>query len=185
MAVFWDVVRWGLPETDPRIWGAYCLHHQDDDRPTTTRQHGATFQKTAIFILVAVRTWNLISTACWNINTAMAIYDDDENKKHRVVQTKLNQRWGTRRGNVAVPRAGSMTVRLSLSHATRVRQRGRERERRPCVSVSRSRPQKSISTLHSTTPRTTHRSVTGLHTTTLNLPLLDVWHAFLSSQTAK
>jgi hypothetical protein len=44
-----------LVETDRRFSGAHCLHHQGDP----TRLHGATSQKTAVFIIVAVRTLNL------------------------------------------------------------------------------------------------------------------------------
>jgi hypothetical protein len=47
-------------DTDRRCSGAYCLHHQSHHplkrRPIFARLHGATSQKTAIFILVAVRT---------------------------------------------------------------------------------------------------------------------------------
>jgi hypothetical protein len=41
MAVFWDVALCCLAKIDRRFGVAYCLHNQ-----------GATFQKTAIFILV-------------------------------------------------------------------------------------------------------------------------------------
>jgi hypothetical protein len=56
MAVLWDVAPCSLVETDRRFRGAYCLHHQG--RSVSIRLHGSTFQKTAIFMLVAVRTWN-------------------------------------------------------------------------------------------------------------------------------
>jgi hypothetical protein len=49
-AVSWYAAPCSLVDTDRRFRGAYYLHHQ-----------GATPQKTAIFILVAVRTSNLSS----------------------------------------------------------------------------------------------------------------------------
>jgi peptidoglycan/LPS O-acetylase OafA/YrhL len=48
MAVFWKVALRSLVKIDRRFGDAYCLHHQ-----------GATSRKTAVFILVAVRTWTL------------------------------------------------------------------------------------------------------------------------------
>jgi hypothetical protein len=32
IAVFWDVAPCSLVDTDGRFRGAYCLHHQSDDR---------------------------------------------------------------------------------------------------------------------------------------------------------
>jgi hypothetical protein len=49
MVVFWGVAPCSLVEVYRRFRGACCLHHQG----------GATTQKTAIFILAAVRTSNL------------------------------------------------------------------------------------------------------------------------------
>jgi hypothetical protein len=49
MAVFWVVASCSLVEVYQRFRGPCCLHHQGD-RPST--------QKTAIFILTAVRTSN-------------------------------------------------------------------------------------------------------------------------------
>jgi hypothetical protein len=49
MAVFWAIAQFCPKKVYQRIRGAYCLYHL----------HGATTQKTAIFILAAVRTWNL------------------------------------------------------------------------------------------------------------------------------
>jgi hypothetical protein len=55
VAVFWDVSPCGLAEINRRFGGAYC--HQDPDNSSTTettanfsKLHGATSQKTAIFI---------------------------------------------------------------------------------------------------------------------------------------
>jgi hypothetical protein len=48
MAIFWFVVPCSLVEAYQHFRGAFCLHHQN----TAT-------QKTAIFILAAVRTSNL------------------------------------------------------------------------------------------------------------------------------
>jgi hypothetical protein len=50
IAVFWVVATGSLVEVYQRFRGPCCLHHQGD-RPTT-RLHGATTQKTAIFICV-------------------------------------------------------------------------------------------------------------------------------------
>jgi hypothetical protein len=47
MAVFWDVAPCSLVDINRRFREAYFFHH-----------HGATSQKTAIFILVVMRTWN-------------------------------------------------------------------------------------------------------------------------------
>jgi hypothetical protein len=33
MTVFWDVALCSLVEIDGRFAGAYCFHHQSDDRP--------------------------------------------------------------------------------------------------------------------------------------------------------
>jgi hypothetical protein len=54
IAVFWVVAPCSLVEVYQRFRGPCCLHHQGDDG----RLHGATTQKTAIFILTAVRTSN-------------------------------------------------------------------------------------------------------------------------------
>jgi hypothetical protein len=51
IAVFWVVAPCSLVEGYQRFRGPCCLHHQG-------RLHGATTQKTAIFILTAVRTSN-------------------------------------------------------------------------------------------------------------------------------
>jgi hypothetical protein len=55
MVLFWVVGPCSLVEVYQRFRGPCCLHHQGD----STRLHGATTRKTAIFILTAVRTWNL------------------------------------------------------------------------------------------------------------------------------
>jgi hypothetical protein len=63
MAVFWDVAPCSLVDTERSFRGGYSFHHQGDAplkrRTISTRLHGATAQKTAIFTLVAVRTWNV------------------------------------------------------------------------------------------------------------------------------
>jgi hypothetical protein len=61
MTVFWDVAPCCIVEVYRRFRGAYYLHLQGDELPLkrreiSTRLHGATSQKTAIFILAAVRT---------------------------------------------------------------------------------------------------------------------------------
>jgi hypothetical protein len=55
MTVFWVVAPCRLVEVSRRFIDACYLHHQGD-RPD---DGGATIQKTAIFILAAVRTSNL------------------------------------------------------------------------------------------------------------------------------
>jgi hypothetical protein len=62
-----------LVEVDWCFRGAYCLHHQGEDRSslwwwtqyiplkrrcTSTRLHGTVSQKAVMFMLAAVRTWN-------------------------------------------------------------------------------------------------------------------------------
>jgi hypothetical protein len=59
MTAFWDIAPCSLAEVDGRCRGAYCLRHQGEIRSTSTRLHGATSQKTAIFILAAAIIWNL------------------------------------------------------------------------------------------------------------------------------
>jgi hypothetical protein len=69
MTVFWVVAPWSLVEVCQRFRGTSCLHNQDSSplwwrqqvplkRKTSTRLHGATTRKTAIFILATVRTSN-------------------------------------------------------------------------------------------------------------------------------
>jgi hypothetical protein len=53
IAVFWVVAPCSLVEVYQRFRGPCCLHHQ-----------GATTQKTAIFILTAVRTSNPTYARC-------------------------------------------------------------------------------------------------------------------------
>jgi hypothetical protein len=53
MAVFWVVPPCSLAEVYRRFRGPCCFHHRGDRQ---TRLHGATTQKTAIFILATVRT---------------------------------------------------------------------------------------------------------------------------------
>jgi hypothetical protein len=56
MDVFWEVALYSLVDIDRRFRGAYCLFHQDYESLRVMELQGATSQKTAIFILVAVRT---------------------------------------------------------------------------------------------------------------------------------
>jgi hypothetical protein len=62
MAVFWVVAPCSLVEVYQCFRGPCCLHHQGalmmEAAKTSTRLHGAATQKTAIFILTAVRTSN-------------------------------------------------------------------------------------------------------------------------------
>jgi hypothetical protein len=53
MAVFWDVAPCSMVDTNRRFGGVCCLHHQGHRRRwVPTGPHGATSQKTAIFILL-------------------------------------------------------------------------------------------------------------------------------------
>jgi hypothetical protein len=52
IAVFWVVTPCSLAEVYQRFRGPCCLHHQGDD--SSARLHGATTQKTAIFILKTI-----------------------------------------------------------------------------------------------------------------------------------
>jgi hypothetical protein len=58
MVVFWDVAPCGLVELDWCFRGGYCLCHQGDALlkywSTSTRLHGATSQKAAIFVYIEV-----------------------------------------------------------------------------------------------------------------------------------
>jgi hypothetical protein len=65
MSDLWNVASCSLVEIDWRFRSAHCFQHQGDDSSSvsvSTTVHGATFQKTVIFILAAVRTWNLTKT---------------------------------------------------------------------------------------------------------------------------
>jgi hypothetical protein len=56
MALFWDIAPCSLAKTD-RLFRSTCwLYHQG-----IPMQQSTTYQKTAIFILVALRIWNLTS----------------------------------------------------------------------------------------------------------------------------
>jgi hypothetical protein len=69
MTIFWDVAPCSQVEVYRRFKGACCLHHEgflimeagsiSETLVTSTRPHGTTTQKTVIFILAAVRTWDL------------------------------------------------------------------------------------------------------------------------------
>jgi hypothetical protein len=80
MAAFWDLAPCSL-EVDRCFRGAYCLHQGDDHpddggsahlkhRSTSTRLHGTTYQKAAIFVLAAVRTGYLIFCIIFKNRTA-------------------------------------------------------------------------------------------------------------------
>jgi hypothetical protein len=55
MAVFWDVTPCSLIDTDRSFRGTYCLHYQGFGQ-YLPGLHGATSQKTAIFVLAAMKT---------------------------------------------------------------------------------------------------------------------------------
>jgi hypothetical protein len=67
MTVFWYIAPCSPVEIDRRFRGACCLHHQGSRtseeplkrRSISTRLHGAVYQKKVIFILAAVRIFNL------------------------------------------------------------------------------------------------------------------------------
>lgn len=54
VAVFWNPGPYSLVETDRRFKGAYCRHHQDNNRSISTKVQIRTSQKTAKFIFFAV-----------------------------------------------------------------------------------------------------------------------------------
>jgi hypothetical protein len=58
MTVFWDAAPCSLVKIDRRFGGAYCFHRLGDPS-ISTWLHSVTSQKTVMFILAAVRTWNL------------------------------------------------------------------------------------------------------------------------------
>jgi hypothetical protein len=60
MAVFLDAATCNLADTDQHFKGTYYLNHQGDES-ISTRLQDTTSQKTATFILFAVRTWYLTS----------------------------------------------------------------------------------------------------------------------------
>jgi hypothetical protein len=79
MAVFWVVASCSLVEVYRRFRGACCLHNQGDEftHLYCTRLHGAATQKTAIFILFAVRTSNPTYFAVRiSIKYAQLVYKD-------------------------------------------------------------------------------------------------------------
>jgi hypothetical protein len=50
VTVFWDAAPCSLVDNDRRFRGTYCLYYQgDDDGEVSTRLHGATSQKIAVF----------------------------------------------------------------------------------------------------------------------------------------
>jgi hypothetical protein len=59
VAVLWDVAPCSLVESDWRFGGDYCPYHEGVEEVISNRLHGATSQKTATFIFVALRIWNL------------------------------------------------------------------------------------------------------------------------------
>jgi hypothetical protein len=67
MAVIWVVEQCSLAEVYRRFRGACYLRHQGalmmeaaSTSEKSTALHGATTHKTAVFMLAAVRTWNII-----------------------------------------------------------------------------------------------------------------------------
>jgi hypothetical protein len=59
MVEFWIVALYTPVEIYRLFRGACCLYRQGDEAKFT-RLHGWTTQKTSVFILASVRTWNLI-----------------------------------------------------------------------------------------------------------------------------
>jgi hypothetical protein len=63
VTLFWDIAPCSLAEIYLRFIAIYYLRHQGDNalerRSIFTRLHGAASQKTFIFMLVPMRTWNL------------------------------------------------------------------------------------------------------------------------------
>jgi hypothetical protein len=79
---FWDIAQCSLAEVDRRFRRAYCLHHQGDRSSETSVSFYQTARcnnsKDGIFILDAVRTWDLSSHLCLrvtiNIRNAAQFY---------------------------------------------------------------------------------------------------------------
>jgi hypothetical protein len=68
MTASWDVAPCSLTKVDWRFRGTYYLHHQDDDGGNThiwnvglLQRDYSISQKVIIFILAALRAWNLAS----------------------------------------------------------------------------------------------------------------------------
>jgi hypothetical protein len=74
ISVFWDVAPCSFFGVERRFRDAYCRHHQGvelmeavrtfESRSAPMTLHGATFQKALIFIIAAVKTWNLTDVTC-------------------------------------------------------------------------------------------------------------------------
>jgi hypothetical protein len=70
ITILWDISQSSLLQIYRCVRGVYCLRHQGDECPpkhpsTSTRLHISISQKAVIFILAAVRTWNL--TLCESV----------------------------------------------------------------------------------------------------------------------
>jgi hypothetical protein len=59
MTIFWDVAPYSLVEVYWRFRGACCLHHQGSDEGSKYLWSVGKLLPDYIFILAAVRTWNL------------------------------------------------------------------------------------------------------------------------------
>jgi hypothetical protein len=77
MAVFWVVAPCSLVEVYQRFRGPCCLHHQP-------RLHGITTQKTAIFVLTAVRTSNPTKNKVFCLNFVVQWYSIHWNTAERI-----------------------------------------------------------------------------------------------------
>jgi hypothetical protein len=74
VVVLWDIASCSLVNTDLLFRGAYCLHHQghmkrvcpSETSESTYQTTWRKIQKTVIFTLVAVRTWNITNFCAFN-----------------------------------------------------------------------------------------------------------------------
>jgi hypothetical protein len=103
MTVFWDVAPCSFVEIDRRFRGAYCLQHQGSKHIWNVwnvsqflRDYTAQHPRRLIFILAAVRTWNLNRwTAFYSYLPRICLYYHHSYRKRRY--TKWDFRFLRRR----------------------------------------------------------------------------------------
>jgi hypothetical protein len=85
VAIFWIVAPFSLVEVYLLFKGACCLHHQGDKHLSNARLHGATTQKTAIFITTG---------CCWEASLIITL--PPPTQLHHVPQVRWSQLLGDR-----------------------------------------------------------------------------------------
>jgi hypothetical protein len=75
MAAFWDTPPCGLVYVDRRFRGAYCIYHQGD-QSTSTRLHGAIFQKAAILKSFQLKNFSMLCVSV--VRTMKQFVEDNE-----------------------------------------------------------------------------------------------------------